>query len=191
MKWGYPIASEALDLEIYQLACIVAASRELAPLAPAFPGLAGFRATFELSEASRKLIALAVIIRNGMDAWPGASQLAARRAPKSVGVLIPDTAQPDESEELGFREACNKIIHAETRDFSPENPGAVEPITLGEIVRLFGKKGSKEWQADLRLYSFLDGVPAFVERSDLPFERTMSVVTRWRRRRSTACSADK
>jgi len=64
---GLPIAAEAFDLEIYQLACVFAASRELARLSRNEPRLAGVCKTFQQSEASRRLISLAAMIRSAMD----------------------------------------------------------------------------------------------------------------------------
>jgi len=61
---GYPIAAEALDLEIYQLACAVAASSALHRLGKTNSEIKRLVKTFECSELSRRLIALAVTIRN-------------------------------------------------------------------------------------------------------------------------------
>lgn len=80
---GYPIAAEALDVEIYQLACTFGASRQLHDLAIKHRSFTWLRKTFELSEAARRLIALAVMLRNQLDVG------AVHKASVVVGQLYP------------------------------------------------------------------------------------------------------
>jgi hypothetical protein len=56
MGTGYPIAAEAFDFEVFQLACTFAASRELSRLSCGHPGIARLCQVFELSEAARRLV---------------------------------------------------------------------------------------------------------------------------------------
>src|SRR5437016_5686805 len=107
---GLPIAAEAFDLEIYQLACVFAASRELARLSRNEPRLVGICTTFQQSEASRRLISLAAMIRSAMDTWSSAAQ---RNLETPVGKLQSNMELPNKSVPLQFREGCNKILHAD------------------------------------------------------------------------------
>jgi hypothetical protein len=107
---GYPIAAEAFDLELYQLACTFAASRELTRLAAAHPGLQRLSSVFQESEAARRLISAAAMVRSAIDTW---SSVAHANLDAPVGDLEPNTERPEKRLTLGFREACNKILHAD------------------------------------------------------------------------------
>src|SRR5215467_7158296 len=107
---GLPIAAEAFDLEVYQTACTFAASSELARLAKDQLGLMHVVRTFQQSEASRHLISLAALIRSAMDTW---SATAEKNLRTPVGDLQASIENPNEIVPLGFREACNKILHAD------------------------------------------------------------------------------
>lgn len=61
---GYPIAAEALDLEIYVLAALFAGSQALSDIEHDHRGLRWARTAFESAEVSRRLISLAVMLRN-------------------------------------------------------------------------------------------------------------------------------
>jgi len=72
------------------------------------------------------------------------------------GELYPE-ADKDEKVSLEFREACNKIIHAESVEiFDPDKPA----------LRLHGRLGNKEWMA------FVE-VIAYVRASVTNFEDTL------------------
>ena len=64
---AYPISTEALDLEVYNLAALFAGSAELQRLGEERAGLKWIRQTFETSEVSRRLIALAVTLRSSLE----------------------------------------------------------------------------------------------------------------------------
>src|SRR5260370_1004952 len=64
---GYPIAEESYDFELFQLASTFAASGELTRLGETNKGGGRLRRTFEQSEAARRLIAVAVMIRGKLD----------------------------------------------------------------------------------------------------------------------------
>src|SRR5437867_5497835 len=91
---GYPIAVEALDLEIYQFACVFAASHELRKWARHSSSFDRLRIKFERSEASRRLIGLAATLRNFMDSWTPRKRTSINRGAGPVGVLIEDLAMP-------------------------------------------------------------------------------------------------
>ena len=141
----YPIAAEALDLEIYQLSCLFAASRELTKLSKKNSSLQSLVNAFELSEVSKKLISIAVTLRSFLDCNPK------QNSKETTGTLVKDTeehiVQP-----LDFREACNKIIHATDIEFfkncDPDNG-------LHWSLTLFGKKDNKQWEASLDILQFI------------------------------------
>jgi hypothetical protein len=149
---GYPIATEALDLELYRISCILASSRTLHEMGKEQRNLVWFLNTFEKSELSRKLISVAVIIRN-MDeqAWN------ANYKKIPVGELIPNEEDdPGSIEPLSLREACNKIIHALEVDFYHGVDNVTEDTPLSCRIRLRGEKSSKKWLAIIDLFKFLE-----------------------------------
>jgi hypothetical protein len=142
---SYPIAAEALDLEIYQLACIFAASQELSRVSKSIRTFSTLVDTFEFSEASRKLISISVAIRSSLDSNP------TPKKETNVGTLTKDTSNPVEVK-LEFREACNKIIHAldiNFFDISGDYSG------LSWSIELFGNYGNKNWKATIDLQEFI------------------------------------
>ncbi len=151
----YPIAAEAIDLEIYVLAALVSGSGALARLEGERPGLRWARSTFEASEVSRRLIGLAIILRSYLDAW-------SRPTEAIVGSLVPDARAPSLQHPLGLREACNKIIHAESVDLSPGKWKQSERPPISSAIILEGTHHGKEWIAHLDLLSFLDAASKVV-----------------------------
>ena len=149
MYGGYPIATEALDLEVYVLAALFAASPELAALESENQGLSWTRRTFEASEISRRLISLAVMLRSMLDA-------SLRGCDGVVGHLLPDAAVPSRTEVLTLREACNKVIHARQIDLSPGKWEESEAPPVSGIVVLKGTHRGQEWLAELDAMAFLN-----------------------------------
>jgi hypothetical protein len=94
------------------LACGFAASLALAEQARSTQAIAHLRRTFELSEVSRRLIAIAVIVRSILDLQEDWTKLILDDAMDTVGELIPDASNPTKKQALKLREACNKIIHS-------------------------------------------------------------------------------
>jgi hypothetical protein len=149
MDSAYPIAAEALDLEVYVLAALFAGSGGLAALEPEMPGIRWVRSTFEFPEISRRLISLAVMLRSLPDA-------STRRSARMVGQLIPDIAVPSQIEDLPLREACNQIIHAQTIDLAPGRWEGSEHPSISRVVVLEGSYRDCEWRAELDTLAFLD-----------------------------------
>lgn len=73
-------------------------------------------------------------------------------ADETCGTFQPDIAT-EQTIELLFREACNKIIHAKhivaVREVEQDN----SPLTTNVVLR--GKKGEKAWEATLDLVSYV------------------------------------
>ena len=150
---GFIFETPFIDLEIYRLATVVLASRPMAELGrDEFNGRKWeWLGKIEFTEVSRLLVSIAAIVRNNVHDIP--STRMELRQP--VGLLIPNLNRPDRHEDLSFREACNKILHAsevlpKTVEIAEEVAPALEPL-----VDLYGEKGKKPWKAvlDVRLFA--------------------------------------
>jgi hypothetical protein len=150
---GYPIAAEARDLELYQLLCEVAASPRIARLASRLPRLERLRTVFEASEVSRRLIAVAVTSRSVMDVEAHAKAVL-RVSKQVVGSLTPDVDKKTAKTDLTFREACNKIIHAQGVTLHDGRKGSRMP--LRPLISLLGFKGEVCWEAEVDVLEFLN-----------------------------------
>jgi len=144
-----------LDLEVYRLITILEASPALAEFngSETDRNQITFLRGLEFPEISRIVVSLAAIIRSAIDANPRAYAASPHdlTLEKPVGVLMPDDAQTSTWEALEFREACNKILHADQVDL--ERTPDTDALT-GELV-LSGRLRDKNWQAklDLRQYA--------------------------------------
>lgn len=79
--------------------------------------------------------------------------------PNVCGTLTKDVCEPATTD-LSFRDACNKIIHADKFTATFLKDGKVTafsgtPEQLHHVVRLQGKLSGKEWKADLDVLEFL------------------------------------
>ena len=151
MGTGYPIAAEAFDFEVFQLACTFAASRELSRLSRKRPGVARLCGLFELSEAARRLVSAAAMVRSALDTWSTSRR---RMLDDNVGELIADMTRRTTKKPLRFREACNKILHAEVIDLMELSEG--HQLKLSYKVTLQGQKGKSQWQAKLDVLAFVE-----------------------------------
>ncbi len=142
-----------LDLEIYRLVSILAASPTLTEVegSESDKKELQFLRNFEFPEVSRIVVSLAAIIRTALDAHPGGNVEALER---EVGTLFLDESNPRLKKPLRFREACNKVLHAERvvpeTTASPNDTTA--PLT-GRLI-LYGRRGRKEWRAELDLRQY-------------------------------------
>lgn len=156
---SYPVAEEAYDLELFNLICAFAASKELANLGRDGQGINRLRATFEQSEAARRLIAVAIMARGKLDTR---SVIRPKRLKKDtqrdVGRLVRDITQPSRTEPLEFRKACDKIIHAVLFDLTiiqePDEPESASVLSL--TVTLWGARGSCQWRAEIDMPHFVE-----------------------------------
>lgn len=141
-----------LDLEIYRLITILSSSPALAEVdeSKSEKRKVEYLRQWEFPEVSRIVVSLAAIVRSSLDADPFQSEALER----PVGTLFPDRSDLQRQEPLRFREACNKILHADHVD--PETTattkGTAEPLT-GRLV-LYGRLHNKEWRAELELRDY-------------------------------------
>jgi hypothetical protein len=152
------IERSLLYTSLYDLGVVVFGSEGLARLSSGddrdeFDKL---RARHEIAQATKLLIENAVVLRNLLDSgrWPMDPIHEIRvdgRPEKDVGVVrVPGTAQ----QRLSFREACNKIIHAERVSFGMKTlPDKM--ACLDGVVELHGKKGRQTWVAEIQLSEFI------------------------------------
>jgi hypothetical protein len=155
--YGFPIAAEALDLELYLLACGFAASSALSAQGKLTPGIGHLRRTFELSEVSRRLLAIAVTVRSQLDHCSKSKMKILNGKVGSVGELMPDAEDRTMTQRLDLREACNKIIHSLDVDFEFSEPESEDLGGLLPRVTLHGDKFGKPWTATLDVYAFIAG----------------------------------
>jgi hypothetical protein len=146
---GYLIAEEALDLEIYTLAALVSGSPTLAMVGDEYSGLRFLRSTFEVSEVSRRLISVAIMLRSQLDST-------GQNPDKPVGYLIADISNAAKKEPLVLREACNKLIHATSVDLTALGPQNPRGPALSHAIDLQGTHRDLQWEARVFLYDFLN-----------------------------------
>jgi hypothetical protein len=146
---GYPIAAEALDLELYQLACTFAASQELTRLFVGHPSLRYLVSVFQQSEAARRLVSVAAMLRNCLDTD---SAMNRRHSNQDVGTLTTG-APAGVGSPLGFREACNKLLHAESIELSACGD---DSLALSYQVVIEGSRGEQDWRAVLDVLRFIE-----------------------------------
>jgi len=143
---------------LYDLAAVVFGSEGLARLSTGddrdeFDKL---RVRHEVAQATKLLIEVAVILRNLLDGrnWPLDAIHETRvdgRPETHVGVIW-EEAKMETS--LGFRDACNKLIHAKQISFGM----AALPDRMNFLdgtVELHGDWQGKDWVAKVRLADFI------------------------------------
>ena len=135
---GYPIAAEALDLELYTLGALFASRERIDKIGKKRQRFRFLQDTFEFSELSRRLISVAVMLRSHIDNRDA-------KADTSVGNFIDETNRC-----LTLREACNKVIHAEDIEFGCTESGQEAKI------RLYGTRGEQAWTVEIDIYDFIE-----------------------------------
>jgi len=108
----------------------------------------------EKTEISKLLVSIAAYYRVKYDdgSWEHGFWLHEKFM--GVGDLIEDTTDAGNVSKLGFREACNKIIHAERVHFDGEIHSITKAQYLTPLIHLYGEKGGKEWKATLDVVEF-------------------------------------
>jgi hypothetical protein len=107
---------------------------------------------FELAEIEHGLVNVAIGTRVLLD------QKKLTTTGTECGVLIPDTTTDQTLQRLTLREACNKIVHADSRSYDVDNPAT--PSRLEPTLHLRGSFRGREWRARLDLIRFANEVDA-------------------------------
>ncbi|MEX4008260.1 hypothetical protein [Neoaquamicrobium sediminum] len=156
-RHNYVLNSQTVLRDVYRLLCAVLADGELAQVArDEHDVLVHLRDQFIEDELVHLLIATAVMNRSHDDHMMGPRQDKAELSFKPVthacGTLLPDVDKDVAEEvELTFREACNKIIHADHITAETEQREDAAFPVLPQTVILRGTQGKKAWQAILNI----------------------------------------
>lgn len=149
---GLPIDNQHLDRDIYYLLVLFSASKLLAEKESP-ENLTSFRALrsqFEQSEATKQLISIAVCLRNFLDSNRNRTYKIHKKYLKQIVGKLKYGGK--KQEDLIFREACNKIIHATDLEFKMIRTKQKDYIL--PTVYLYGEHGGVEWKATLNVLDF-------------------------------------
>ena len=114
------------------------------------------RVRHEVAQATKLLIEIAVVMRNFIDneSWPTdpIHDIRVNRRPEvNVGVV---RIQSQSDKELTFRDACNKLIHADRVSFGMTSLSGKMDFLDG-TVEVHGKKGKDLWIANIEISDFV------------------------------------
>jgi hypothetical protein len=143
---------------LYDLAAVVFGSEGLAKQSTGY-GRDEFdklRVQHEVGRATKLLIEIAVVLRNLIDGerWPldVIHEMRVEGRPEEpVGEL---RAEVGPGAALSFREACNKLIHAQRISFGMQDL-AGKMSFLNGVVELRGTKAKQHWVAQIDLSKFI------------------------------------
>lgn len=153
LEEGIPSETDATDKWLYQLACIFFGSRGFGAYSLEYDCYPDLRKRFQESEANILLVSLAATLRRRTESASDLQNEEVRkRAPLSAGDYIKDINTPTKSVDLTFREACNKIIHADNLEFIYEKEGGI----LKPFINLFGTFHNKKWKVVLDINLFIN-----------------------------------
>jgi len=146
-------------VELHRLLAIFLASRHFAELCEGYPG-EGFDPIYQIQEVegdeiTRILLNLAITARVVDDREGRAFELVG----SDCGTLQKDLRN-QETDVLEIREACNKLIHAETVRFDVEELG--DQRYLNPIIYLYGTLQGRQWRAQLDVIKFCKAYFTFV-----------------------------
>ena len=125
--------------------------------------VSALRARCEKAEIHRLLIKDAATFRVQQDQCAGLSNSldAENSCPNedNCGTLMKDVCKPHEIIALSLREACNKIIHADTLEHSnncEEDNCEEDNSGLEPNIKLSGRFCGKDWETELDILKFVD-----------------------------------
>jgi len=170
---GYDIDQSLITLELYRLLSSFGGSKFLAEFRKKIkdgnldePGCKSELRAVEIQEVSRLLISLAAISRNMLDSFCSFNDYEKHNKASSVIVgkfyiskadeTSPDfSAQGRKPNKLSFREACNKILHADFINFDLSNNETIDHGYLRPFVYLYGQdQKERAWKACLNVVDF-------------------------------------
>ena len=151
-RYEIEFANELIELDVYRLLTILYSSKALHTAEPSIFGFSMAAWKFERAEIYRIAFTLAIRARNILDKSNPVINIVSA---ETVGIFEEDKTTND----LSFRESCNKIIHSEHINF-----GVIDPIDkaihngVTEFIYVYGKKGKNEWKATIDLIQFSDKI---------------------------------
>ena len=146
---GYPSDPTIIMVEAYRLMCVFGGSREVEKVRGRFPDHSAFPPIdgpskwirmLELSEASRLLLSLAVMLRNTLDRSAITSATNDKLLETEVGNIRILNKSKAKLKPLKVREACNKIVHALNINFDFTDRNNICAGRLRPIVHLYGER---------------------------------------------------
>ncbi len=160
-RHNYNLNSETVLRDVYRLLCVIIADDGIARLSESeHDPLAHVRDQFVEDELIHLLIATAVMNRSQDDHMGGPrkddAELSFKPLAHICGRLIEDVSKEKMAEiDLSFREACNKIIHAEHITAETEDIEGAAYQVLPRSLILRGRQGKKAWQAFLNVPDYV------------------------------------
>lgn len=150
---GLGVPFEAIATDLYHLACIFHASGSFSC---EYSETLALRKNLQEAEIGRLLISVAATIRNAMDQNPSRADHWLQDADDEVGTLWNTASRDPSSKALGFREACNKIIHcwAINFDYASENPRRGDALL--PHVHLYGDHRGQDWKCTIHIAKFIE-----------------------------------
>ena len=148
----------AFKLDLYRLLACFYASRGFARLRDSehhdIASAGELGGAFEEAEITRLLVSIAARVRVIQDRERDYFKQVKKT---DCGRLVRDVKHPRKSEQLSWREACNKIIHAKHWHVDvqrmPRGPDDYPP--LRPIIYLYGTQDRMEWKATLNVEAFV------------------------------------
>jgi hypothetical protein len=155
---GYPHDQQALWLELYYLSAIFGASKNISLFRSEGEGdydILGIFRRIEYSEISKRLISIATISRNTVELWTKKGVFSNSEFCEVVGKLWENSVNKDKVHGLSFREACNKIVHANHINFDLTKIKDILSGHLNPIVYLYGVHNKFGWKCKIDIYKFV------------------------------------
>lgn len=161
-RHNYTLNSGTVLRDAYRLLCVIMADRAIAEIiVDEADSLISLREQFVEDEILHTVIQLAVMNRTQIDHMNGPrsdpSELSFRPVERDCGVLTEDVRAEGNEFALSFREACNKIIHAEHIVAETDETSGWAFPALPQTLVLRGTKNRSAWQAHLNVPEFLRG----------------------------------
>ena len=160
---NYELNSDTVLRDAYRILCVVMADRAIMEFVATdnLVNLVNLRYSFAQDELLHTVIQLAVMNRIQLDNMNKLRSDPDERSFDPIeincGELIENDGPNSDKKCLSFREACNKIIHAEKIIVKPdENGDSVFPGRKSTLI-LCGTKNQNPWQAELDILQFLYG----------------------------------
>lgn len=104
----------------------------------------------EMAELSRLLVSISAITRNNIDVYPSHDD--STFVENVVGVLTPNLMNSEKQKSLEFREACNKVLHADYINPGVEDKKRGLDSALESQVYLYGRYRGDNWRAVVDIY---------------------------------------
>lgn len=115
------------------------------------------RQQFQEIEIGRRLLTIAVAVRNAMDQNPSRAEYWLQGVEDNVGTLenLGRKKEKETESVLTFRGACDKLIHCLSVNFCYVSENPRRGMALTPFIYLYGTKGKEEWKATIDINKFI------------------------------------